>query len=161
MVPGPLLVLGVGNVLLRDEGVGVRVCEVLQRAVAEGRVELPAGTEIVDGGTLGLDLLPQIEDAGALVIVDAADLRQAPGAVAVLRGDALSGALAGYASPNQVGLGELLATARLAGRLPDPTVLVGVQPGEISVGLELTEPVLAALPVAIAAIVDELRSMAR
>ncbi len=157
---GPLLVLGVGNVLLRDEGVGVRVCEALDQEVEEGQLELPPRTEIVDGGTLGLDLLPRIEDAGALVMVDAVDLRQPPGTVTVLRGDALHGALAGHVSPHQVGVGDLLAAARLRGGLPERVALVGIQPGEIAIGLDLTEAVAAAVPEAIAHVVGELRSMA-
>ena len=152
-----LLVLGVGNVLLRDEGVGVRVARDL---AALGPGPMPAGTEIVDGGTLGLDLLPMIEDAAAIVMVDAVNLRSEPGTVRVLRASELHAALAQHVSPHQVGVGDLLAAARLAGTLPDRVSLVAIQPERIEIGLELTPLVEAAVPVAIEAVLRELETFA-
>ena len=155
MTGGDPLVLGVGNVLLRDEGVGV--------AVVRGLVEtgeLPAGTQVVDGGTLGLDLLPMIGAAGSLVMVDAVNLGRAPGSVAVLRGDALHGALANHVSPHQVGVGDLIAVARLTGTLPERVALVGIQPGAVEVGLDLTPAVAAAIPLAMQCVRDELAGVA-
>lgn len=157
---GPALVIGVGNILLRDEGVGVRVARELEALVRSGQIQVPPGSMIVDGGTLGLDLLPMIEDSRALVLIDAVDLGRQPGAVAVMRGPALHGTLARHASPHEVGVRDLLALARFAGSLPDAVALVGIQPGEVAVGLELTEPVEAALPFAIEAVVAELRELA-
>jgi hydrogenase maturation protease len=152
-----LLVVGVGNVLLRDEGVGVRVA----REVAElGPDAVPPGTRVVDGGTLGLDLLPMIEDAAGVVMVDAVDLRVAPGAVAVLRGPDLHAALAQHVSPHQVGVGDLLSAARLAGALPDLVALVAVQPELIEIGLDLTPLVEAAVPAAVDLVRQELEAMA-
>jgi hydrogenase maturation protease len=158
---GPLLVIGVGNVLLRDEGVGVRVAHELDRRAADGAVEVPPGTRVVDGGTLGLDLLPLIDDARGLLLVDAVDLGQSPGSVAVIRGDDLQGVLAGHVSPHQVGVGDLLAVARLMGTLPDAVALVGIQPGEIAIGLELTDVVQAAVPEALRTVLAELDLLAR
>lgn len=157
---GPLLVIGVGNVLLRDEGVGVRVARELQRLGSSGHVAVPPGTRVVDGGTLGLDLLPLIEDSRALLLIDAVDLRQAPGTVDVIRGDSLQRSMSGHVSPHQVGIGDLLGAARLMGTLPDAVALVAIQPGGIEIGLELTEAVEAAIPAAVQAAVDELRSLA-
>jgi hydrogenase maturation protease len=152
-----LLVLGVGNVLLRDEGVGVRVA----REVAElGPDAVPPGTRVVDGGTLGLDLLPMIEDAAGVVMVDAVNLRVTPGAVAVLRGPELHAALAQHVSPHQVGVGDLLSAARLAGALPDLVALVAVQPELIEIGLDLTPLVEAAVPAAVGLVRQELEAMA-
>lgn len=143
---GDLLVIGVGNVLLRDDGAGVRVAELAGR-VHDGRpAAFPPRTRIVDGGTLGLDLLPMLEDARAVVLIDAVDLRGSPGDVAVLHGEALQGTLYHHVSPHQVGVGDLLAAGRLTGRLPGQIALVGIQPGEISIGLDLTDAVEAALP---------------
>jgi hydrogenase maturation protease len=154
---GPLLVLGVGNVLLRDEGVGIHV---VRRLEALGADALSPGTRIVDGGTLGLDLLPMLEDAAAVVMVDAVNLRLAPGAVDVLRGTDLHTALAGHISPHQVGVGDLLAAARLAGSLPARVSLVAIQPEAIEIGLELTPAVEAAVPVAVELALAELRAFA-
>ena len=147
---GDLLILGIGNIVMRDDGAGVRAAELVSAAAGDGRAPLPPRTRVVDGGTLGLDLLPMIEDARAVVLIDAVELRRSPGDVAVLRDDELHVALAGHVSPHQVGVGDLLAAARLSGRLPGRVALVGIQPGEIDVGLELTERVAAALPVAAA-----------
>jgi hydrogenase maturation protease len=152
---GAWLVLGIGNVLLRDEGVGVHVV----RALIDEATGSDA-TRIVDGGTLGLDLLPMIEDAAAVVMIDAVDLRAAPGTVDVLRGDALHGALARHVSPHQVGVGDLLAVARLGGTLPERVALVAIQPAAIEIGLELTPAVASAVPVAVALVRDELAALA-
>jgi hydrogenase maturation protease len=153
---GPLVV-GVGNILLRDEGVGVAVV----LAIGAGpKQELPPGTRIVDGGTLGLDLLPMIGAASALVLVDAVNLREPPGTVAVIRGDAIHATLAGHVSPHQVGIGDLIAAARLTGTLPPRVSLVAVQPGAIEIGLELTEAVAAAVPAASALVLEECRRFA-
>lgn len=155
MTPGASLVLGVGNVLLRDEGVGV----VVARALADDP-SIPPDTEIVDGGTLGLDLLPMIGDAGALIMIDAVNLRSAPGTIRILRGDELHVALAQHVSPHQVGVNDLVALARLTGTLPAKFALVGIQPEAVEVGLQLTPHVEAALPAAIQAVRDELAAMA-
>jgi hydrogenase maturation protease len=157
---GGALVLGLGNVLLRDEGVGVHLAQALLEAgAANEATALPAAVRVVDGGTLGLDLLPLIEDAAAVVLIDAVDLGAAPGTIEVLRGDALQGALALHVSPHQVGVGDLLGAARLAGSLPERTSLVAIQPGAIEVGLELTPEVAAAVPTAVEVVLRELAGM--
>jgi hydrogenase maturation protease len=158
---GPLLVLGIGNVLLRDEGVGVQVIRELEALAERGELELPPDTELLDGGTLGLDLLPRISDARALLLVDAIDLRDEPGTMRILRGPDIQGALSGHVSPHQVGIGDLIAAARLMGTLPDAVILVGVQPLEIAVGLELSPPVLAALPRAVDAAIGAIAELGR
>lgn len=155
---GPLLVLGIGNVLLRDEGVGVHLLRELERRAGRGDVVLPRDTRLVDGGTMGLDLLPRLAGARAVVVLDAVDLRLAPGAVTVLRGDALR-SRAGTRAVQRAGVGDLLAAARLADVLPAAVSLVGVQPGEIAIGLALTEVVQAALPAAVAATIVELHRL--
>jgi len=147
---GEILVLGVGNVLMADDGIGVHV---IRRLAAE---HVPDGVRMVDGGTLGLDLLPMVADARALIVVDAVDMQEAPGTVRVLRGAELHSALGGHISPHQVGLGDLLAVGRLTGGLPDQLALVGIQPGVVEVGLELTAACAGAIPHAVAAVRTEL-----
>lgn len=157
---GPILVIGIGNILLRDEGVGVRVVGEIGTLVASGGEGLPAHTRLVDGGTLGLDLLPLIDDARALLLVDAVDLRRAPGSIAAIHGAAIHGVLAGHVSPHQVGIGDLVAASRLMGTLPDEVTLLGIQPGEIAIGLDLTDAVEAAVPHAVRSALDELHQLA-
>ena len=136
------LVLGIGNILLGDEGVGVAVARELERDAGS----LPAGTQVVDGGTLGLDLLPLVETAEELIVIDALELRAEPGTVTVLRGGEIGDRLGGHLSIHQVGVADLMAAARLLGRLPGHVTLVGIQPGCVDPGLRLSPPVEAAIP---------------
>lgn len=159
-MPSPL-VIGIGNILLRDEGVGVRVVSEITRQAANGSLRVPPDTRFVDGGTLGLELLPMIEGASMLVLVDAVNLGRPPGSVAVLRGEAIEGILSGHVSPHQVGIADLVAAARLMGILPEATSLVGIQPAEIEIGLELTAVVEAAVPNAMALVSAELDTRSR
>lgn len=153
----PAVVIGVGNVLLGDDGVGVRAVEALRAAAAEDPTVLPADTRLVDGGTLGLDLLWTVSGARSLLLLDAVDLRQQPGTVSVLRGDAIAEAGGRWGTSAPGGVGELLAVARLAGWLPDDVALIGIQVGETGVGIGLSPGVRAALPIAVDAVLRELR----
>jgi len=153
-------VIGIGNILLRDEGVGVRVVVELERRFADGRLAAPPGTRFIDGGTLGLDLLPMLADASALVLVDAVNLGRPPGTVSVLRGAEIEGTLAGHVSPHQVGVADLVAAARLMGVMPRDSSLVGIQPAEIDIGLDLTPQVEAALLYAMTQVSAELERYA-
>ncbi|MEX1173310.1 MAG: hydrogenase maturation protease [Chloroflexota bacterium] len=159
--PGPdAIVIGIGNVLLRDEGVGVAVARRLLDDAAAGGESLPPGVHVVDGGTLGLDLLGLVESTDRLVLIDAVDVGLPPGTVSVIRDDDVHGALAGHVSPHQVGVGDLIAVARLAGVLPRQVTLVGIQPGAIEIGLDLTGDVAAAVPIAADLVRGELAAMA-
>jgi len=121
------LLLGIGNVLWADEGFGVRCVEAFSDAW-----DLPAGAGIMDGGTQGLYLLPYVQDARRLIIFDAIDFGFAPGTLHVLEGDQVPCYLgARKTSLHQTGFQEVLACAALAGQLPDPLVLIGVQPVQL------------------------------
>ncbi len=163
-----VLMLGVGNVLLGDEGVGVRVAQALMGAEGDRRGSaepadgggqsihpgmgpwLPPGTRVVDGGTLGLALLPLLSDARGVVLIDAVDLSLPPGSVAVIRGQATRSVPQPANSAHELGLATLLETARFGGQLPSQVTIVGVQPGRIAAGLELSPAVGAAVPGAVA-----------
>lgn len=153
---GGVLVLGIGNVLLRDEGVGVVVARRIEAIRARGDPAVPPETRVVDGGTLGLDLLPMIAEADQVVMIDAVDLGREPGALAVLRDEHVQAALSGHVSPHQVGVGDLVAAARLMGQVPPRLTIVGIQPGEIGIGLDLSEPVATAVDGAIELVQREL-----
>ncbi len=141
-----VLVLGIGNVLLGDEGVGVRVAQALASADPAAGRGLPPGTRVVDGGTLGLELLPLLSEARGVVFIDAVDLRLPPGSVAVIRGNATRSVPQPPDSAHELGLATLLETARFAGQLPALVSIVGVQPGRIAAGMELSPSVEAAVP---------------
>ena len=131
-----ILVLGVGNLLLSDEGVGVRALEVIER-----RFVLPAGVELLDGGTAGMELLGYIQGRDALVILDAVTCNKPPGTIVRIEGDEVPALFRKKISPHQLGLSDLIAAARLTDSLPGKVVLFGVEPKELDTGLELSDQV--------------------
>lgn len=130
--------LGIGNLIMADDGVGVQVVQLLQE-----RCRFPAGVTLLDGGTLGLDLLPKLEGVARLLVVDAVETGGAPGTLLRLAGDDIPLALETKVSPHQMGLKDLLTVATLLGFDPAEMVLWGVQPECIEMGMELS-PVVAA-----------------
>lgn len=137
----PCLVLGVGNTLLTDDGIGIHVARALLEDAAE------SGWRVLDGGTIGLALLPEVEAADSLVLVDAAELGAAPGTVRVFRDRAIDRHLSGKRrSVHEVAVLDLLAAAELRGCRPAHCALVAVQPASTDWGLELTPEVQAAVP---------------
>ena len=140
------LVLGIGNTLLTDEGTGIHVIEHLQRSG-----QAPAGLELVDGGTLSFTLAPTLEDSERLIVVDAAELKAAPGTIQVFIGEDMDRfARRARNSVHEVGLSDLLDIARLVGRLPPLRALVAIQPLEMDWGTAPSAPVAAAIPKAAA-----------
>lgn len=138
------VIVGIGNTLLGDEGIGVHVVRRLRHLVPAD-----SGIELVDGGTLSFNLLPVIESTACLIAVDAADFGELPGSVHCLVGDDFDRFLGrSRHTAHEVGLRELLDMARLGGRLPGRRALVGVQPQRIDWGEEPTELVAAAIPAA-------------
>jgi hydrogenase maturation protease len=149
---GETLVLGLGNILLGDEGVGVRVIERLLE-----QFDFPEGVRVMDGGTLGLDLLPYVEDASRLLVVDAVQARKPPGTLVRMVGDEIPIFLdASKVSPHQEGLQDLLAVAVLKGYLPDEVVFWGAQIESLGVGLELSAPVAAQVDALVGKVLEEL-----
>lgn len=142
------VVLGIGNVLLSDDAAGIRVAEHLARRLA-GRSDV----QILDGGTLSFTLLEYLENAEALIVIDAAQLGAAPGAVQSFESAAMDAFLADTArqrSVHEAGLLDLLSMARLRDALPDRRALVCIQAAQVGWGLELTPAVGAGLPAAAA-----------
>lgn len=151
-VPPTVLVLGLGNVLLHDEGAGVWVAESLRRRLAR-----LATVTVLEGGTLGLDLLPRLDGVERLLLIDALRLGGAPGTIARLEGDEVPAALDHKLSTHQIGIQDLLATASLLGRAVPHTVLLGVEPECLDPGTGFSAAVADALPRLEALVVEELR----
>lgn len=142
----PILVLGVGNILLHDDGVGPSLVEGLAREYkgAGGQVEF------LDGGTQGLALLGRIADRRALVILDAVATGHEPGAVCVLEGqDVLRFATSRPSTPHEGNAGELLATAAFLGELPEKCYIIGVEPKSLRTGVGLSRDVHRSLKAAL------------
>jgi len=142
-----ILVLGVGNILMSDDGVGIRLMERLR----DLEPPLP-GVEYMDAGTLSFVLLPQIQACDALLILDAARLGEPPGTWRLLRDDAMDDFLrTARCSVHEVGIRDLLDMARLTESLPSRRAFLGIEPGETGWGEALGAEVGAALPAAVAA----------
>jgi hydrogenase maturation protease len=136
--PTPITVLGVGNLIMGDDGVGLVLVERLQALCTDPRVSY------VDGATGGMELLPVVQEATRLLILDAV-AGKVPGTVVRLTGDQVPRLLATKLSPHQVGLLDLFAAARMLGTEPAEVEVVGVVPELIDLGLDLTAPVSGAI----------------
>ncbi len=139
--PVRLLVLGLGNVLCGDDGLGA-----VAIARIQARYEIPEGMSVLDGGTLGLSLLPYVEDAERMILVDAIRADEPPGSFVRLESDEVGPAVAGRLSVHQVGVADLLDAARWRGRLPGELVLLGLVPDTLEVGVTRSPSVEAGLP---------------
>jgi len=146
-----ILILGLGNPLLGDEGIGVRVVEELKG------LELPDGVVVVEGGTTGLGLIGLMEGYERVIIVDAADMGHPPGRV--VRFTPLEVQLKTAEAPlslHQIGLEEVLALAEALEVAPAELVIIGIQPSQLEVGAGLSPEVERAIPQIIRIILDEL-----
>jgi hydrogenase maturation protease len=149
-----VVVLGIGNILLSDEGVGVRVVERL-----EADYVLPPEVELIDGGTCGMEMLDQLENLDALIVVDCVRHGQPAATPVLLRDDAVPVFFKTKLSPHQVGLSDVLASLEFTGRAPKYTAIVGIQPSSMDTGMELTPEVAARLPDLVEMTLAELRGL--
>lgn len=145
------LVLGVGNLLMSDDGVGVHAVQRLEKRT------LPPGVEVLDGGTCGLDLLQFFEGVERLIVLDAANLGREPGAIVRLEGEDVPAFLAMKVSPHEINLPELLFSAKLSGIYPREVVVLGMQPETIETGVELSPPVAAQVDALIERVMEEIQ----
>lgn len=134
-------VIGVGNILMQDEGLGVWAVRALQ-----ARGGLPPEVEVVDGGTAGLDLLPYIEGRDLVLFVDAVNFGREPGYIGVLEQVPAAACPALKGSLHHLGLMDVLAAAQLLNCAPKEVCLIGMQPKDLGTGLELSELAQARLP---------------
>jgi hydrogenase maturation protease len=143
------LVLGIGNTLLTDEGVGIHVLQALEPRLAH----LPDVT-LLDGGTLSFTLAGPIEETDALIVVDAANIRTRPGEWALLEGEEMDAFLMSNrkSTVHEVGLTDLRAIAILAGHWPEKRAMLAIQPDVIDWGEAPTPAVAAAISPVCAAI---------
>ena len=157
------LILGIGNTLLTDEGVGVHVLQALEPALNSHMASDPSAypdVTLLDGGTLSFTLAGPIEEAAALIVVDAANINAEPGAWQLLEGEAMDAFLLGNrkSTVHEVGLTDLRAIAILAGHWPERRAMLAIQPQVVDWGELPTPAVAAAIPPVCAAILDLLRS---
>ncbi len=153
VTPARVLVLGLGNVLLQDEGLGV---EALKRLVEQ--YHLPDNVRILDGGTLGMHLFPYLDGCTHLLILDAVETDGPPGTPARIEGPDLDQALSRKLSMHQAGVPELLAVGRLVGNLPAQVVVCGLQPGTVDWGLDLSPTIAGQVDRLVSLAVEVLRN---
>lgn len=135
-----ILVLGVGNLLLRDESIGVHLVQQLEK-----EFQFPSNVELVDGGTAGMELLEFIANRDHVIIVDAVLTGDAPGTIVNLVDDEVPALFHNKVSPHQLGIADLLAALKLTGESPKHIFLVGIVPENITPGLEMTKTVASQL----------------
>jgi hydrogenase maturation protease len=152
---GDILVLGLGNTLLADDGVGVHVVRRLA-----GEPAAPPGLRMLDGGTLGFRLMEEITRSQCVILVDAAQLNERPGTVRLLHQEALADHVGrgGRMSAHEAGLVDLLTLARLEGWAPARVALLGIQPKIVDWGDRLSLPVARSLPLACRAVIRTARA---
>jgi hydrogenase maturation protease len=140
-----------GNILLEDEGLGIRALEVLQRDY-----EWPSGVELLDGGTTGMGLLDDISGREHLLVLDAVQTGEPPGTLVTMRGDEVPVYFGIRVTPHQLGLSDVLATLELSGEQPGSVTVLGLVPHSLEMSLELSRPIQARLGSLVEAAVGEL-----
>jgi len=151
-----IIVIGIGNVLLSDEGVGVRVVERIKTGY-----DFPPNVEVYDGGATGMmGLLPLIEDADHLIVIDAVNGAGRPGSLYRFTIDDFKLTMPKKMSAHDVGLVECLAMTEITGRSPESVVILGVKPEDIKTfGMTLSDTVEAKLDDLEKMVLGELRSL--
>lgn len=148
-----VLILGVGNILLKDEGFGVRALDAFKHIHTA-----PANVECIDGGTAGLNLLTTVKGFSHIIILDAVLADAPPGTLHRLTEKNIDTVPLLKTSAHELGIKELLFLTRFQNDAPEITV-IGVTPHDVSPGLELSSPVSDALSKAVRAIADELKRL--
>ena len=147
-----VLVLGLGNILLSDEGVGVRAVEELQR-----RYDCSDAVEIIDGGTVGFELLPYFDERSHILIVDAIKADNEPGTI--VRIDDPPAYFSSRTSPHQIGLADVMGLAAISDNLPKNIILLGMEPKRLATGLTLSSAVAQNLSRLVDMVVAELEAI--
>lgn len=145
-----LLVLGLGNLLCGDDGLGVAAVMRLDQSW-----EAPIGARVLDGGTLGLSLLPYLAAVDQVILVDAIRADAPPGTLVRLEGEEVGPAVRDRLSPHQVGVADLIDGLRLLGRLPERLVLLGLVPNSLELSVSRTPAVEAQIGELVAAVLEE------
>ena len=147
------IVIGVGSPLMGDDGTGLVALEALRAGW-----DFEPALELLDGGTWGMNLLPFIESASRVLLLDAIQARREPGEVVRLEGDEIPRFFATKLSPHQIDLKEVLALAELRGTLPEQLVVLGLEPAVIEMSATLSDPVDAAMPELLSNVLEQLES---
>jgi len=143
-----------GNLLLEDEGLGIRALEVLQQ-----RYVIPPGVELLDGGTTGMGLLDDMSRRDHVLVLDACQTGEPPGTLVRLAGDDVPVYFGMRISPHQLGLSDVLATLELSGEKPAEVTVLGLVPHSLEMRLELSDLIKERLDSLVEAAVKELAGL--
>jgi hydrogenase maturation protease len=162
VVTGTYVILGLGNRIESDEALGALVAErfTADASLLAGLPD-PGAVEVIDGGTVGLGLIPHLTDLDGLVVVDVINAGAAPGTLINLDGSALMRKEQQLMSVHDLGAGELLGALFFMEAWPRRVRVIGLEPHTIALGLDLTEPVAAGVPALLDAVVAHLDAWQR
>ncbi len=149
-----ILIIGMGNVLMQDEGVGVRAIEAL-----ENQYHIPQGVTIVDGGTTGMELFNPIRACDQLIVADAVNTGAAYGAVVRIANEEIPQFFQTKLSNHQLGLSDLLALLKLKGEMPEYVAVIGMVPHSLETQLGLTKEAQKGLAHMVTMLVKELADL--
>jgi len=149
-----ILVLGVGNVLLTDEGIGVRVVESLY-----DNYQFPTNVEVIDGGTAGMELLEIIANRDHVILIDAVNTGADAGTVVTLEGDEVPALFRDRISPHQLGISDLLGVMTLTGELPKEFTLFGAVPFSMDTGVTLSKEMKPLMAELVSLVVNKLTTL--
>ena len=135
------LILGIGNVLLSDEGIGVRAIDALEAGYC-----FPPHITLMDGGTAGMELMEPMACRDLLIVVDAVRADYPPGSVFVLEDEQIPALFTERISPHQLGLSDVLMALKLTDEYPKKLFLVGITPESLAPGMQLTGTISQRLP---------------
>lgn len=139
--PADVTILGVGNVILRDEGFGVRVAEYL-----DAHYDFPESVQVIDGGTLGIELTQFVTGTRRLLVIDSINGHAAPGTLFRFEDDAVMEHFQDKISAHEVGIQDVLALLAVTGKKIPEVVVIGAQPYDVEAGVELSEKMRALVP---------------
>lgn len=134
-------VVGIGNIIMQDEGFGVRCAEYLQKIT-----DYPDFVQIIDGGTLGMDLMPYIAGTKKLLFIDAIDVEGNVGDFYQFTGDELNAYFKNKITIHDVGVNDMLAVLKLTDNPIEEVIVMGIKPEIVSMGLDMTEKVAEKVP---------------
>ena len=150
--PAEVTILGVGNVILRDEGFGVRVAEYL-----DAHHDFPASVQVIDGGRLGIELTQYVTGTKKLLVIDSINGGQAPGTRFHFHNDDIMAHFQDKLSAHEVGIQDVLALLTVTGRKIPEVVVLGAQPYDLEAGVELSPEMKKLLPLIAQEAIDVLK----
>ncbi len=147
-----IAVIGLGNILLKDEGIGVHTVNKIKN-----EYQFSSDIEIIDGGTLGLDLLPYFEKHSKVLIIDAADLKKEPGYIKIFDSDEILKSFYKKLSVHHIGIPDILTACELMNIKSDEIKIIGIQPCSTDFGTEMSYEIQSKMELIFQLILEQLQ----